>query len=98
LHRRRCLVIKLSHADNRLRAGQQISRIAANLCPAVRQVTHLTRQVLRHPILVTFEVARERLRPSDAGEFETTLPRKASDNIGLHLLIVAGAILGLKAA
>jgi hypothetical protein len=53
---------------------------------------------LRNPFLIAIEVVTGRLRARNAREFETTLPRQASDSIGSHLLIVAGAILGLKAA
>ena len=75
-----------------------VDRAAAHFRPAVCQVTHLPSHALRDPFPIALEAGGWRLRARNARELETTFSREASDSIGLHLLILAGAILGLKAA
>ena len=65
-------------------------------CPPTASVHDLAQTMTDHRVRHV-PVVRDGFRARDTGEFETAFPRQAFDCVGLHLLMVAGAILGLKA-
>ena len=92
------MIVELPNANDGTRPRQKILRIAPDVCTPVGEIAHLARHALRGPFLIAREIFCDGLRTRHAGEFETAFPRQAFDGIGLHSLMLAGGILGLKAA